>query len=50
MENLAMVVGRRIRDQFTEVPEAEMVASGSQLGDEKAEKEDAEIFVVRFPR
>ena len=50
IENLAMVVGRRINDQFTEVPDAEMVASAGQFGDEKAEKDDAEIFVARFPR
>ncbi len=50
MENLAMLVGRRIRPQFTWVPVAEMVAKGSQFGEAKAENEEAEILVLRLPR
>ena len=50
MENFAMLVGLRIKLQFTWVPVAEMVAKGSQFGEAKAENEEAEILVQRFPR
>lgn len=42
--------GRQTRFQFTSAPMAVIVARGSQLGEAKASKEEAETFVVRFPR
>jgi hypothetical protein len=50
MLNFAIDVERRTKLQFTSVPLAEIVASGSQFGEANAEKDEAEILVVRFPR
>lgn len=46
----AMVVGRLMRFQFTSAPMAEIFARGSKFGEAKAENDDAETLVVRFPR
>lgn len=48
--NLARVVGRRIRFQFTSMPMPVTVARGGKFGDANASKEEAEILVVRLPR
>jgi hypothetical protein len=46
MSNFARTLGRRIRFQFTSAPMADIFARGSQLGEAKASKEEADTFYI----